>query len=154
MQVLDGGCQCGQLRYRVSGRVAALFACHCRDCQRHSASAFGMALWLRDYQLTLLQGRSAQWARHTPGGKVTDCHFCPQCGSRLFHHNRATPQFLSIKPGSLDDTSWLRPAAHIWTDSAQPWLPLPVDVPGLPGNPDDFAALLAAWQAAPDACRG
>ncbi|WP_174873486.1 GFA family protein [Vogesella oryzae] len=154
MQQFEGACQCGQLRYRVRGTVAALFACHCRDCQRQSASAFGMALWLRDAELTLLQGSTACWARHTPGGRVTDCRFCPQCGSRLFHQNRDTPQFLSIKPGSLDDTSWLRPAAHIWTQSAQPWLPLPAEVPGWPGNPDDFAELMAAWQAAPHDCRG
>src|SRR5205085_12002866 len=27
--------------------------------------------------------------------------------------------------GTLDDTSWLRPTAHIWTRSKQPWLPIP-----------------------------
>ncbi|MBP19412.1 MAG: hypothetical protein CMQ21_11050 [Gammaproteobacteria bacterium] len=26
-----------------------------------------------------------------------------------------------IKAGSLNDPSWLQPAVHIWTDSAQPW---------------------------------
>lgn len=153
MQQFEGSCQCGQVRYRVSGRVATLFACHCRDCQRQSASAFGMALWLRDAELTLLQGVTASWPRHTPSGHITDCQFCPQCGSRLFHQNRDTPQFLSIKPGSLDDTGWLRPAAHIWTQSAQPWLALPAEVPGWPQNPDDFAVLITAWQAAPGDCR-
>lgn len=153
MVEMHGQCQCGQVRYRVTGRVATLFACHCRDCQRQSASAFGMALWLRDYQLTLLQGHTAQWARHTPSGRITDCQFCPQCGSRLFHQNRDTPQFLSIKPGSLDDTAWLRPVAHIWKQSAQPWLTLPADSLAYAGNPDDFAPLFAAWQAAPGDCR-
>ena len=28
---------------------------------------------------------------------------------------------------ALDDTSWLRPTAHIWTRSKQPWVPLPQD---------------------------
>jgi hypothetical protein len=28
-----------------------------------------------------------------------------------------------IKAGSLDDASWLEPAAEAWTSSAQPWSP-------------------------------
>ncbi len=28
---------------------------------------------------------------------------------------------MTIRAGSLDDTSWLRPAAHFFMRSAQPW---------------------------------
>ena len=31
----------------------------------------------------------------------------------------------SLDAGTLDDTSWLRPAAHIWNRSAQPWMQFP-----------------------------
>ena len=30
-----------------------------------------------------------------------------------------------MRAGTLDDTSWLRPTAHFWTRSAQPWVVLP-----------------------------
>ena len=30
-----------------------------------------------------------------------------------------------VRAGTLDDTSWLRPSVHLWTDSAQPWVALP-----------------------------
>jgi hypothetical protein len=37
---LDGGCACGQIRYRLL--LAPLFVncCHCLNCQRQTGSAF------------------------------------------------------------------------------------------------------------------
>jgi hypothetical protein len=32
---------------------------------------------------------------------------------------------LISRAGTLDDTSWLRPTAHFWTRSKQPWITLP-----------------------------
>ena len=34
-----GGCQCGKIRYEAPQSV---YACHCRDCQRLTSSAFSM----------------------------------------------------------------------------------------------------------------
>ena len=38
-----GGCQCGAVRYEITGPPAAVYACHCTECQRQSGSAFAMA---------------------------------------------------------------------------------------------------------------
>ena len=147
MQTLEGQCQCGAVRYRVHGEVLTVFACHCRECQRQSASAFGMALWLRAAQLTLLQGTVQRWQRATPSGRVMDCDFCPQCGTRLFHRTSGNGDVLSIKPGTLDDAPAWRPVAHIWTASAQAgWQP-PDGVLSYPGNPPAWEPLLQAWRA-------
>jgi hypothetical protein len=29
---------------------------------------------------------------------------------------------IRVRAGTLDDTSWLRPARHIWARSKQPWV--------------------------------
>ncbi len=39
----SGGCQCGAVRYEVSGPPRIVYACHCTECQRQSGSAFAMA---------------------------------------------------------------------------------------------------------------
>ena len=31
----------------------------------------------------------------------------------------------NVKPGTLDDTSWLVPTIHFWTRSAQKWVGIP-----------------------------
>ena len=38
------------------------------------------------------------------------------------HGSDDPEESVSIKAGSLDDTSGLRPGAHIWLRSAQPWV--------------------------------
>lgn len=82
-ELLEGRCQCGQVRYRVAGETVALFICHCTECQRQSASAFGMALWLRNYSKEVLGGELEAWIRTTPTGKQLVCEFCSRCGTRV-----------------------------------------------------------------------
>jgi hypothetical protein len=32
---------------------------------------------------------------------------------------------VSVKPGTLDDTSWLNPEMHLWTRNKQSWVIIP-----------------------------
>lgn len=145
-EVFAGSCQCGRCRYLVSGWSLTLFACHCRECQKQSGSAFGMALWVHTSQVELQSGRLSSWTRTTPSGRPMICEFCPECGTRLFHRQEARSDIVSIKPGTLDDPSSLTPVAHIWLDSALVWTELRGKCLQYPGNPDDFAPLFERWE--------
>jgi len=37
---LEGGCACGAVRYRLTAPPLIVHACHCRDCQKLTGSAF------------------------------------------------------------------------------------------------------------------
>lgn len=143
---LEGQCQCCEVQYRVTGSPIALFACHCKDCQRQSSSAFGMALWVKNAAIELLCGELKHWVRLMPSGRSMECSFCPNCGTRLFHRVIGQSEIVSIKPGTLDDTAWLRPAGHIWTRSAQPWVLLDSESLQYEENPDSYSDLMAAWE--------
>jgi hypothetical protein len=145
-QLFEGRCQCGEVIYRVTGESLALFACHCSECQRQSSSAFGMALWVRTSAVELTTGSLRSWVRNTPGGREMTCQFCPLCGSRIFHQLADQQDIISIKPGTLNDTKWLQPVAHIWSRSAQPWVEFGKDCLVYPENPAGFEAMLEAWQ--------
>jgi len=119
-QKFEGRCQCGGVKYQVTGTPVTVFACHCTECQRQSSSAFGMALWIRHGAAELLSGELRTWVRQTPSGKALECSFCPACGTRLFHKFLGQSEMMSIKPGTLDDTRWLEPAGHIWTRARSP----------------------------------
>lgn len=121
-----GGCQCGHVRYRITGRPIELTACHCRACQRQSGSAFGMSLHLPEAAFALVSGRLATFEVTTDGGRIKTCAFCPNCGARIHH---ATAGGLSLKAGTLDDTTGLAPDAHYWTACKQPWVVIPAGVP-------------------------
>src|SRR5712664_3386292 len=57
--------------------------------------------------------------------------FCPECGVRIYHVLKSAPDILSLKPGTLDDTRWLRPELFIWMSSGQGWVPVPNGVKAL-----------------------
>ena len=116
---MKGGCQCGAARYEISGAPVSLYVCHCRHCQKQSSSAFGMSLIVAREQIAL-SGELKFWKTAGESGREKVCAFCPQCGARLYH---AYPGgHISVKAGTLDDISQLRPARHIWTKRALPWL--------------------------------
>jgi hypothetical protein len=49
---------------------------------------------------------------------------------------------------NLDDTRWLKPVAHVWTRSAQPWFSIPQGVKAFDTQPEDPAELVRLWHEA------
>ena len=132
-----GGCQCGAVRYELSGPPVNLYVCHCRECRKQSASAFGVSLIVRRKDFRLTQGETKHWARPTDTGKILHCHFCAVCGSRVFHEGAAARETISIKGGSLDQMLDLGKAIHIWTTRKLPGLPIPEQAVRFPQEPDE-----------------
>lgn len=123
-----GGCQCGAVRYRIQAERLIGYACHCRECQKQAASAFGISVPVFLPSLEI-KGATQFWRRPTDSGSHTNCHFCPKCGTRLYHAGDNRPGMVTIKGGSLDDISALTMVAHIWVDRKLEWFELPDDVP-------------------------
>jgi hypothetical protein len=123
--VRHGGCQCGAVRYELHGPAIKLVVCHCTECRKQSASAFGVSMFVAVGALRLTRGAARFWSRPTDAGHVLDCAFCPVCGSRLWHRRQGSDDVLSVKVGSLDEPVDLSPAIHIWTSRMLPGLVLP-----------------------------
>jgi hypothetical protein len=117
----EGGCQCGAVRFSVTG-YEGLVVCHCTECQRQAGSAFGMSLIVKRSDFRLLGGELKSFFRTAESGRRIEGHFCPGCGVRIFNSSAAAPEVIRIRAGTLDETSWLRPARQIWMRSRQPWL--------------------------------
>ncbi len=128
-----GGCQCGSVRYVLTTKPICLGACHCKECQRQSGSAFGMFMPVKKDSLTVT-GPTKQVTRMADSANEVTGVFCPECGVRIYHVLKSARDLVSLKPGTLDDTSWLRPELFIWMKSAQVWVPIPNDVKALEGQ--------------------
>jgi hypothetical protein len=128
-----GGCQCGSVRYVLTTEPIRLVACHCKECQRQSGSAFGMSMLVKKDSLTVT-GLTKQFTRIADSGNEVAGVFCPDCGVRIYHAPKPAQDVLALKPGTLDDTGWLRPGYFLWMKSAQGWVPVPNDVKALEGQ--------------------
>ena len=140
-----GGCQCTSVRYVVRAEPETLYVCHCRDCQKQSASAFAMSLTVPTSSLEITAGELKQWSRPAESGAGVFCRFCADCGTRILHGKDTRPEYVNIKPGTLDDTRWLQPVAQIWTSRAQSWVDLGDQLLSYPAQPPQSDAMWARW---------
>ena len=141
----SGGCQCGEVRYELTAEPLTVYCCHCTECQAQSSSGFGMSMVMPRAAYRITRGTPKQWTRKSDSGNDIVCSFCPTCGSRLTHESPARPDTINVKPGSLDDKSWLRPVGNCWTRSAQPWIKFDPEMVNV--ETQDMAAMMAAYAA-------
>ncbi len=124
---LEGGCACGAIRYRLTAAPMIVHACHCRDCQRLSGSAFALNLWI-ERQFVEAAGSEPVVFAVPPGGsgKPHDVFACGKCGTHLWNKYHAAPgDTVLLCGGTLDDPTAVTPDVHIFTRSKLPWLQLP-----------------------------
>ena len=116
-----GGCQCGGIRYEVTGVPQQLVVCHCADCQRQSGSAFGMTLVVKEEDFRLTHGEPKSFTSTSDAGRAKFGAFAPSAARGFTTSPSIARARCLLSPGTLDDTSMLKPGIHIWTGSKQPW---------------------------------
>ena len=124
--MLEGGCNCGAIRYHSDQPGVAQAVCHCKNCQRQAGSAFSVLVVARASGFHV-EGEPKVYHDKGDSGAAVDRNFCGNCGSPIFTSLPHNPKMVFIKAGTLDDTSILDPKAHVWCDSAWPWTPFPAD---------------------------
>mgnify|MGYP006200096753 CR=1 FL=1 len=91
---VEGGCQCGAVRFLVTGDLKDASICHCRMCQK----AFGA------YYAPLVSTRGAvlEWTRGEPkrfqSSNVVRRGFCADCGTPLTYE---APDGVAVAAGAL-----------------------------------------------------
>ena len=150
---LEGGCACGAIRYRLTNTPMIVHACHCRDCQKQTGSAFVLNLWI-ERQFVEASGDAPVAFSVPPGssGKPHDVLRCSKCGTALWSKYYAAPgDTVLLRAGTLDDPAAITPDIHIFTRSKLPWLRLPEGAKAFPGfyEIDEVwpAESLARWKA-------
>ncbi|MFC3070685.1 GFA family protein [Phenylobacterium soli] len=140
-----GGCYCGAIRYSLNAAPLLAYACHCHDCQTRSGSAFGLTVVVRSADVTV-SGEPEVVRLANPSGLAIDHNMCPHCRLRVFAVNPKTADYMSLRAGTLDDASWVRPVAQTWVESAIPWAVIP-GVRAVAPEDFDFVRLGREWAA-------
>lgn len=143
---LEGGCTCGQVRYRLTRPPMVVNCCHCRWCQRETGAAFALNAMIETDCVKLLSGSPEQIDTPSYSGKGQKMIRCPACHIAVWSHYADAGDLLSfIRVGTLDNPDVLPPDFHIYTASKQPWVILPPATPA-------FEAYYRRSEQLPEAC--
>jgi hypothetical protein len=126
---LEGGCACGDVRYRLTSAPMFNHCCHCLDCQRQTGSAFVLNALIETDRIEILKGGPESTAVPTESGGPHDIWRCARCLTALWSDYGRRPNLRFVRMGTLDDPSALKPDVHIFTRSKLPWVGLPADTP-------------------------
>ncbi len=131
--VLEGGCTCRAIRFRLASRPLFVHCCHCRWCQRESGSAFALNALIESDRVELVAGCPDEVHTPSSSGRGQTIVRCPQCRVAVWSHYAGAGRALSfVRVGTLDTPDALPPDIHIFTASRQPWVTLAPDVPAVP----------------------
>src|SRR4051795_7480997 len=126
--MLEGGCACGAVRYRLTSPPMIVHCCHCRDCQRQTGGAFAVNALIETDRIEAT-GEIAVYEMPTDSGRPHDIHRCPKCATALWSDYGRRPYLRFVRATTLDDRNALPPDVHIFTRSKLPWVGLPAEVP-------------------------
>ena len=126
----EGGCACGEVRYRVTGDPIMVHNCHCCQCQQQTGSTSVVnAFWESD-RVEILGGVLEECALPGGSGKPQVILRCSDCGIVVLSHYGGLGELMSsIRVGTLDDPSSVTPDVVIFTSEAMPWVALPQGIP-------------------------
>ena len=144
---IEGGCDCGKLRYRLATEPMFVHCCHCSWCQRESGSAFALNALIETDRVELLEGEPVATELPTASGKGQTVLRCSDCGVTLWSHFAGAGRAMAfVRIGTLEEPGRFPPDVHIFTSTRLPWVQLPEGVPVFEG----YYAAKEVW---PEACQ-
>jgi hypothetical protein len=124
----EGGCACGEVRYRLTADPLFVHCCHCLNCQRQTGSAFVINLLIEADHVELLTGEPEPVDVPRDDGSAQRIFRCPSCQVAVFSEY-GWPELRFVRGGTLDEPSAVTPDVHIYTKSKVPWVTLPDGTP-------------------------
>jgi hypothetical protein len=137
-----GKCRCGQIRFEVNSESLITMACHCKECQRMTASAFSLSALHPSNGFKVTLGEPVIGGLHG----ATRHYFCAHCMSWLFTRPEGMDEFVNVRATMMDDAQSFSPFIETYTDEKLPWATTPAvhSFKRFP-SPEKFPALLSEF---------
>lgn len=112
-QKLAGGCQCGAVRYDITGGLGRASICHCRMCQRAFGNAFAPLVTARGLRWLTVEPKRFRSSNKVQRG------FCAACGTPLSYEPDGFDPEIAI--ATLDNPANVAPVIQVGLESRLPW---------------------------------
>jgi hypothetical protein len=133
---IEGGCDCGAVRYRMETAPLIVHCCHCRWCQRETGASFALNAVIESDRVTNLGIEPEIVDTPSASGRGQQIARCPRCRIAVWSHYGGGGAFATfVRVGTLDAPDQLPPDIHIFTASKQPWVVIP---PGMRAVPEYY----------------
>lgn len=107
---------CGESRLRVSVAPIITMACHCKGCQKMSASAFSLTAMVPAQGFEVIKGKPQVGALRG----ASQYFYCPQCLNWLYTTPAGVP-FVNVRPTLFDIPQWSTPFIESYVSEKLPW---------------------------------
>lgn len=136
--MLEGGCNCRYVRYRLRADPIVVNCCHCRMCQRTSGSAFALNVMIEAVHVEQIGEGQPEAFVPEPGDPIAQGSArCPRCATVLWgHHADFGAAVCMVRVGTLDFSREVVPTAHFFTVTKHPWVAIPEDALAYETLPD------------------
>lgn len=129
----EGGCTCGEVRYRLLARPMYVHCCHCTWCQRETGTAFALNALLESDRVEVTRGKPELVDTPSNSGTGQAIARCPKCRVALWSNYGGIGDFFRfLRVGTLDWPARFAPDIHIFTSTKQPWVVIPEGMRAVP----------------------
>jgi len=117
--MIEGGCFCGAVRYRMTDSPHSSTICHCESCRRASGAPSVAWVTTDREKFEIVKGTPAAYLS-SPG---VVRRFCGRCGSALTYENTKNSGTIDITTITLDDPCGFPPTSEVWLEDQVSWQP-------------------------------
>ncbi len=139
---MTGSCLCGAVQVNVTGLPLLTLACHCRDCQKLTASAYSLTTMFPSAGFSCT-GEVIEGGLKSKGRTH---YFCKSCLNFVYSQIDAV-QRVNLRTSVLNEADLLAPFVELMTDEKMPWVDLPAvhSFAQYPKSAEELQALFDAY---------
>jgi hypothetical protein len=119
---LKGSCLCGAVNVTLTAPPILSVACHCRDCQKFTASAFSLTLMFPRDSFSIT-GDLVTGGLHS---KNRTHHFCASCQNFIYSELAFATHRINLRTSVLDTAVKFPPFVEVMAEDKLPWVQVPV----------------------------
>ena len=126
-EVFRGRCLCGAVSFACTSEPMFQANCHCDDCRRSGGSVYASFAFVDEADLKIA-GEMQVYENLSDAGNTMTRHFCPRCGSQVYHSNSKAPSRLGVRVGLIESADWFQPQANVYASRRLPSTPMNPDI--------------------------
>jgi hypothetical protein len=116
---IEGGCYCGQVRYRATAGPIHQTLCHCESCRRLTGAP--VTAWAT-FPVDGFEWTGPSPTNYSSSPPVVRT-FCPLCGTSLTYATQDRHEDIDVLSATLDRPQEVPPSKEFFLPEKLPWMP-------------------------------